>query len=276
MHWVLQANMFNEVGFSRLIDALQRLQISHTFHKVIPFIGTLSRPMADPAEYLSIEVPDEDTDLGLPDGPKIVMGSYSMAGYAQRKGWTPGSFAYDTLDYEKQVPHWGGEMLNSDAWVGRFADVLKQKHEFFIRPTLDSKSFAGVVMGWSVFRRWQENVLKLGADNGGTLDGDTLVQVCSKKTILREYRLWVVDGKVKTASLYKLRGRPNFCEDVEPEVLAYGEEMAALWSPGRAYVLDICRTPDRLKILEAGCMNAAGFYAADMQKLVMALETAFA
>lgn len=39
-----------------------------------------------------------------------------------------------------------------------------------------------------------------------------------------------------------------------------------------AYVLDICRTDDGLKIIETNCINAAGFYAADLGKLVSALE----
>jgi len=272
MHWVLQANIFNEEGYQRLLDALDRLGLPYTTHKVIPFVGVLSPPLSR-GEYDGDF--DENTDFELPPGPKIVIGSYSMANYARRKGWMPGSFDNADLDYERQLPHWGGRMLNADALVCRFADVPKRRDEFFIRPTLDSKSFAGVVMGGSVFRRWKEKVLTLGADNGGTLCGDTMVMVCSKKVIYREYRLWVIDGKVVTASLYKEGSRVRYSGDVEPAVIAYGEETAALWSPARAYVLDICDTPDGLRVLEAGCMNAAGFYAADMMKLVIALEETF-
>ena len=31
-----------------------------------------------------------------------------------------------------------------------------------------------------------------------------------------------------------------------------------------AYVMDICRTDDGLRLLETNCINAAGFYAADV------------
>lgn len=45
-------------------------------------------------------------------------------------------------------------------------------------------------------------------------------------------------------------------------------------NPGyeRAYVLDICRCDDGLRMLETNGLNAAGFYAADIARLVTALE----
>lgn len=279
MHWVLQHNMFVEAGFQRLIDTLERFSLSYTMHKVIPFVGVLSPPLKVDEDYKFEGEYAEDTEFELPAGPKIVMGSYSMALYARRKGWTPGSFDSIDLDYERQLPHWGKEMLNSDALVCRFREVPRPRAwEFFIRPTLDSKSFTGVVTDWAAFEQWQARVIALGSDNGGTLDGDTMVQVCSKKVIYREYRLWVVQGKIVTASLYKEGGRARYSDQVDADVLRYAAPFTGhpmirdSWAPAEAFVLDIAETPDGFKILEAGCINAAGFYAADMQKLVMALE----
>ena len=36
--------------------------------------------------------------------------------------------------------------------------------------------------------------------------------------------------------------------------------------------MDISRTEDGLRMLETNCINAAGFYAADLSKLVGAIE----
>lgn len=273
MHWVLQHNLFREAGFKRLLDTLERMGISYSVHKVIPFIGVLS-PAVDPDDhFVDIEF-DENTVVDFPEGPKIVMGSYSMARYAKKHGWTPGSFDSENLDYEKQIPHWGNAMLNSDSWVGRLADVPEQHEPFFIRPTLDSKSFAGTVMDWWSFTLWRGGVIKCGADNGGFLDGDTLVQVATRKRIHREYRLWVVDQHIVTASLYKEGRTVRYSDFVDEEILAYarGFLTEGLWVPDRAFVLDIADTSEGLRIIEAGNINSAGFYAADMQKLVMALE----
>lgn len=39
-----------------------------------------------------------------------------------------------------------------------------------------------------------------------------------------------------------------------------------------AYVIDICHTDDGLKMLETNCINAAGFYEADLLKLVSVID----
>jgi hypothetical protein len=39
-----------------------------------------------------------------------------------------------------------------------------------------------------------------------------------------------------------------------------------------AYVVDICRTEEALKLLETNCINAAGFYAADLTKLAADID----
>jgi hypothetical protein len=49
----------------------------------------------------------------------------------------------------------------------------------------------------------------------------------------------------------------------------------AEWQPKEAFVIDVCDTGDRLKVLELNTLNAAGFYAGDVQKLVLALHEAF-
>lgn len=40
-------------------------------------------------------------------------------------------------------------------------------------------------------------------------------------------------------------------------------------------MIDVCDTEEGMKIVELNTLNAAGFYAADVQKLVLALEEAF-
>ena len=280
MHWVLQNNLFNEAGFQRLLDTLERLGLSYSLHKVIPFIGVLSPALAYGEDFTGEF--DEDYEVPVPDGPKIVMGSYSMVRYAAKRGWYPGSFANDNHDFRVQVSHWGDAMLNHDARVVPFVEIPKTRDLFFVRPVDDSKAFAGHVSGWGQYREWRDRVITLGADNGGTLTPDTLVMYSPVHTIHREYRLWVVDGKVVTASLYKEGGRVVYREVVADDpVLQYaapysGHPMIAdTWVPARAFVLDIAETPDGYRILEVNCLNAAGFYAADLQKLVMALEDAY-
>ena len=53
------------------------------------------------------------------------------------------------------------------------------------------------------------------------------------------------------------------------------DQAAERWRPAEAFVLDVCDTPDGIKVVEINTINSAGFYAADVQKLVFALENAF-
>jgi len=48
--------------------------------------------------------------------------------------------------------------------------------------------------------------------------------------------------------------------------------MLDIFQLARAFVIDIGLTDDGWKIIECGSISCAGFYEADMQKIVMSLE----
>ena len=73
-------------------------------------------------------------------------------------------------------------------------------------------------------------------------------------------------------SLYKRSGKACLDAHVDPEILQYAEARAQQWSLSPAFVMDIAWTPDGLRIIEAGCLNAVGYYKADITRVVMALE----
>ncbi len=104
-------------------------------------------------------------------------------------------------------------------------------------------------------------------------NADTLVQVAPLREIYTEVRCWVVGGTVVTASQYKLGGRVAYASVPRDSALvAYAQARVAEWQPHRAFCLDVADTADGLAIVEINTINAAGFYAADVQKLVIALE----
>lgn len=253
MFWVVQENIFNEKAYDDLLAALVRLKIPHQVVKVRPFIHTI------------------EPDVFPPDGPVMVMGAYTMWKVAQAKGWSPGAFTNDNFTFEKQLRAWGTRMLNHDSWVGRFADVPPQRLPFFIRPVLDSKSFPGMVTDWPSFVEWSTAVMNI--EESPTLTGDTVVQVAPVKPIVRETRFWVVDKKIVTGSTYKVGKRVYASSDVDPCALQFAES-CLYWEPARAFCLDIFETEDNhLWVGEINTINAAGFYAADVQKLVAAIDS---
>lgn len=265
MHWVIQNNIYSEEGWERLVSALERLGVSYSVHKCVPFAGTLE---PEPAP---------------PPGNVVVMGSYTLAREAQRRGWVPGVFLNGNFDFRVQEARWGRRMFNWGALVCKFSEVPEQREPFFLRPVEDSKSFTGEVMDWPSFREWRDRVLSL-EQYSAQIQPSTPVMVCQKRRIAREFRTWVVDGRVVTASLYKtgtwkhyqevVRAAPHGHGDDGARVIDFAEDCAALWSPDRAYVLDVFEDEGGgLHVGEVNNLNSAGFYAADMQKLVHAVDS---
>lgn len=257
MFWILQENIFNEEGFDSLVDVLTRFEIPFSQHKVIPFIGEL---------YPEPQIPDGEN--------VIVMGSYSMALYADKMGWNPGSFANARHDFRYQLWHWGNHMVNVNAVISPFDRVKEQKLPFFIRPVDDTKSFPGTVMDWEQYCEWRDRILVLDPKDNPTITPDTIVMACPLVKIYREYRLWVVDNEIVTASLYKEGTRVRYDNVVEDHIIEFGSRFVDVdnWQPARAYCLDIFDTEHGLKIGEVNNINSAGFYKADIQKLVYALN----
>lgn len=253
MHWVIQNNMFNEEGFRILLDALDKMDYEYSIHKVIPFSHELT--------------PDFN-----PDAEKvIVMGGYTLANIAQAKGWTPGSFM-ENLNFKVQYCHWGDEMLNCDAKVSKLADAEPFETPKFLRPTGDGKAFNGQIMDWYEFDHWRDRTLAI--NSWSQVTGDTEIMVSPLKKIYREIRNWVINGEVVTSSGYLMGGRVHGFEPDQDE-LDYAQKIADIWSPNEAYCLDVADTEEGLKVLEVNNLNSSGFYGADMQKLVWALEEAF-
>lgn len=268
MYWVVQSNIYNEENYEHLLSNLERLGLPFSVHKAVPFTGEL------------------DPDPVVPEGSKvIVMGSYSLARHAVRRGWVPGAFL-DNLDFEIQHKHWGDHMLNADAKIYPFAQVPFQEYPFFIRPVGDSKAFTGLVCDWGYYEKWRDGLIRLPETADPVNDPlginlhtvDTPVMVCRKKEIYNETRTWVIrdqDGRlVRTCSGYKVGTIKRYTtpEEVDQRIIDFANARAAEYSPNDAYVLDVADTEKGLKIVEINNLNSAGWYKCDMQKLIVALE----
>ena len=258
MKWIIQNNIYNEDGFSRLINALKSCNSTYSIHKIIPFSHSLSPDASD-----------------SPDGKIVIMGSSTLSNISKQRGWLPGTFLNRNFSFSVQKCFWGEDMLNYDAQECKLSYVPFQDKPFFIRPVDDGKSFAGEVMDWGSFIEWSFNVFKLDARDSPTVTADTVVMVCSKKEIYSEVRCWVINSKVVTSSEYKTGTRVIVKENTTKDVIEFAESLARKWSPHKAFVMDIARTPKGLKIIEVNNLNSSGFYAANVEKLVLAIEKEF-
>lgn len=253
MHWILQTNLFQEAEWTRLVEALERFDLPYSVHKVIPFVGEL-----EPAPVLQTT-------------KAVCFGSYSMRHSAKAHGWTPGVYDLFDQDFLVQKAAWGDRMLNADSRVMAFQDV-RLDGPTFLRPIDDSKYFAGRVFDADEFEAWRQRVCDLDEDYGTSLSPSTQVQLCTPKTIHAEYRFWIAGGEIATKSLYKLGSRVVYASDVDDRLDHFVLQAVADWQPHRAFVIDVCDTPEGPRIVEINTINSAGFYAGDVQRLVEALE----
>lgn len=257
MFYLVQENVFNERHYDMIIHHLERLGLDYEVCRFIPFIH-------------EIEFKTDRKDIWC-------FGAVKMAHVAEKYGFHPGSMYNDNHDFEVYGAKYGEHMLNHEAIIMDFTTPLPDDEKwtmFFARPTKDTKVFSG-----QVFMRhsWEEYVAHVIENNTvNIITEETKVMISPLKEIHQEIRCWVVGGKVVTISQYKLGSRITYQNlDHDEEALNFAQEMVNIYQPAEAFVIDICRTYDGFKIVEVNCINCAGFYDMNFQKLIAALEDHF-
>lgn len=248
-----------------LMIGVKQSGIDYTPIKVIPFDYEYVEGEPYPGYFKTI--------------PVIALGSTTLIKVAQNLGWTPGVWAGDEFEYDQYIAHYGEAMLNSDAEYFAFKDVPRFEGLKFIRPVKDSKAFAGTIIDGTEFEAWQDAQIEMGV----TLFPETPVLVAEPTRIDAEYRFFVVDGKVLTGSMYmyKQRLQPRELEyeyDLDMAAMAYAQSQVDRWQPAPAFVIDVAAMDMQAKtfrIIEINGFNAAGFYKADVGKVLAAVNNLF-
>ncbi|MEL7026513.1 MAG: ATP-grasp domain-containing protein [Pseudomonadota bacterium] len=257
MQWILQD--FEDTRALGVV--LDRLGLNHSWHKVVPFVGDL---VPEP------EI-NEKADV-------VLFGSYTLWRYAERLDLKPGVFKLRPFLHEAP---WQDFLLNGKtSLVMALRDVPEKLPDdgrlWFMRPVDDSKAEPGRVRSSGEIHQLAQKVLALDPDEiiRGALAHDTELMFSEPTTIQREWRIWVVNDAIVTSSLYKEGRSVVYRCEIDLDAHDFAMDMIAR-NPiyAQAYVLDICRTDRGLHILETNCINAAGFYAADLFALVEAIES---
>ncbi|MGO8671138.1 MAG: ATP-grasp domain-containing protein [Capsulimonadaceae bacterium] len=211
------------------------------------------------------DIPDE-IDL-----PIVIYGMNTMIQNTYRHPkWKHGLFfepaSFEPIKYTKQL---GELMLNPKAELLTCSELaescLDPAETFFLRPNDDAKAFTGQLLSFRDYLQWYEQPPD---PEYVQLAPELLVLYSTPKSIKAEYRAFVVDKKVITASQYL----PDMRKFTPPEVVEFAEHVAARYSPADAFVCDIANTPDGLRVVEFNCINGSGFYAADVNIIVRSLS----
>lgn len=246
MYYIVQEDVFREENYQLLIDGLERLGLEYEIVKVRPFV-----------EELEYNTDRKDV---------FVFGSVKLARLAKQYDWVPGSLMYEGNQFD-MLCSYGEHLLNADAHVYHITDSIEWYFdEMFIRPCADDKSFTGRVFNEKEWKEYKSTLIANG------LSVDTLIQVAAPKKIYQERRYYVIGGKVVTGSQYKAGSRVVTSGTPDEIMEEFAQKMVDRFALAKAFVIDITRTPEGLKVVEAGCINCAGFYKCDLQKVLMALE----
>lgn len=199
----------------------------------------------------------------------IVCGGTKLSAYALHNRIIPGSFINHNFDYDSWSQAYGEFLLNYGAMVGKLREIQPYYSKFFIRPSEDTKAFNGQVMDLEYFNDWRYDFL--GSEYGFNFANDNVV-IAECKEIYAEYRFFVVDGEIISYSQYKSGGIVYASDSVEYNCISFAKDMIDMWQPSRAFVLDIALTANGYSVIEINNINSSGFYAANVPKIVDALD----
>jgi hypothetical protein len=255
--WIATGRHPGRDDMARLMKALEAQGVPHAAVRKPPF-----------ADYL-VDMEDKDRRIEIrPDGRVFAYGSTTLHEVSTAMGWTPGFVDGPAMD-ECDAP-WGAHMLNFGARIETLGTMPVPDDQVFIRPVDDGKSFAGKCVDPAEFESWRRGVLDV---KGWTnLPPTTRVVVGVPRRIEAEWRIAVVDGVPVTASIYRDGSRLRNELGAPADVMAFAVERVAEWRPRAAFIMDVCATPDGLRIVETNSISSAGFYSMDMEVYVAAIE----
>lgn len=247
MHYIIQSNIYKEVNFGLLIHSLKNLDLSFETVKILPFV--------DSYEF-------ETTSKNV-----FAFGGVKLAKIISNLDFTPGSLFDKTEEFETYLKYFKNDLLNGDSTIHNVNDELTFVGVKFIKPLDDNKLFTGKLFD---NRYWNSEQLNLIYDSA--YNPNLKILVSSPKTIYREVRLFVVDGKVVTGSQYMFGNKFMTSKYIGQHIIDYANDMIKIHNIADCYVMDIAETDNGLKIVEFNCINASGFYESDVEKLLIALE----
>jgi hypothetical protein len=253
MKWFIQdSTSFGSLdrNVKPLIAALDELQVRWIPIGLVPFSW----------EITGID-PNESKDNA------IFYGSTKLVEkVAAEKEYTPGVFYeenwFEQAEWIKHHP----SMLNSDSKLLTIKE-LKENWPIevsFIRPRA-VKSFVGQVIEPDEKDSWSEE--------NSELPDDCELYLSPTHNIEREWRFFIVDGKIVTGSLYKWCRILRTKEEIPKDIWENAQKLADIWLPSPNIVMDVCQLRNyTLKIVEWNCISCSGGYNSDWKKLIEALN----
>lgn len=255
--WIIQTNMGSQSDIQDYVQGVKESGANVIEVEYIPFSG---------------ELPEINVS-----GPVIAYGAVSFIKEIQNsRKWPLAVFGNpETFTYKAWAENYGEMLLNSPDGIelmniGDFAlDKRDPSEDIFVRPQHDTKSLVGAVWTAGEFKSW---CLEAQKGDFADLDKNTPILIAKPYGIAAEWRLFVVDNKVVSASQYHKKGKLYKSLGAPQDILDFAKKVIDRWNPAPAYTLDLCHSAGNCYIVEAQGFNSAGHYACDIKKVAEAVN----
>lgn len=256
VRWIIQKTLAGEQTLEALTGAIKQNGSEYELIEVVPF--------------------DPDIRYQQKDGASpIIYGSSTFMFGSRKHPYLKNGVFYDedTFAMTRYLKYWGADMLNADGIIvaaGLVGDLdYRDSDPVFVRPDSDSKSFSGDVYE---FGDLKQRFAGLDGSNP-YLDKDSRVLLARPKPIGKEWRSFIVSGKVVSSSRYRVDGRLSVSsEDIPVGMIKFCEEMCGRYQPHQVFVMDTALYQGKYKVIECNCFNGSGVYAHDWNVIVRAVE----
>lgn len=256
VRWIIQKNDLAENDLRQLQEACKELGLEYHDTLVIPFIRTLP------------EFPIDD------DHENIYYGGTTFMNNVYEHLNKPLGLFYDEEEFvmENYLEQWKDHMFNSESTILKLSELENFKSEpdvnWFVRPNGDGKEFDGqVVLFKDLNPMFERMVLN---DDTNRITPDFKILLNPAYNIHKEWRNYIVDGKIVSSSLYRKNFKLNKSStDIPTDMIEFVEKRISEYKPHDNFAIDIASTHDGTYfVLECGCINSVGFYASDIKNYV--------
>lgn len=173
------------------------------------------------------------------------------------------------LNTDSEMTTWGLFRQNYVEYYAKYqmASWWNSKlYELFIRPDSGNKIFTGQVLRKDNFQ-YEKELL----EQTSNILPETIIWITPAQTIHREFRVWISDRQVITASEYSWNEDKKPLKNIPKSVIDFAKKIAEhSWQVDRAYVVDIhhpSSSNDETKIIEFNSFSCSGLYQCDSEKL---------
>lgn len=257
INWILQKNLTKPDVLDRIKQAVHQDGEIWEEIEVIPF---------------SKDLPDIQNKAATP----VVYGSTTfMLNAFQNENYKRGVF-YDPQVFQMKnyVAQWGAHNLNHEGQCILLSQIKSLKSpsdkKWFLRPNDDGKDFNGKVETFEEIVTWADKIIALDLPD---FNSSTEIWIAPPQNIFKEWRLFIVDDQIISASKYLEQGELNeSATDIPDEMLTFAKARIEEYRLANIYVMDIAQVTDGFKIIECNCFNGTGFYNHDIEKIVVTVN----